>query len=116
MNALIFGLTAYVLASQPAAAAGCTQARIDAHVTRMAPLEFPDPMYAWEPGAAGTTLVEVQLSDTGAVQGLSVLRSSGYRSLDAQALKAASLNEYAPDVIDCHGVAGDFIFKANFVR
>jgi TonB family protein len=89
----------------------CTDS--EAHVIGdSADLDYPDA--AREAGAAGTTIVKLQLSSNGDVLESSIYHSSGYGELDASALASARATKYAPAYHECHPVAGTFLFKANF--
>ncbi len=63
----------------------------------------------------GTTKVRVQLDANGAVQGTTVVDSSGSGSLDLVAVSMARAAQYTPAQHDCKAVASDYTFSVKFV-
>jgi TonB family protein len=63
---------------------------------------------------SGTTIVRVDLSNTGDVVGAAVARSSGSSMLDRAALAAARAQAYAPQIKDCRPVAGSYAIAVEF--
>ena len=72
------------------------------------------PAIAKEQGAVGSVEVEVTLDETGAVQGVSVYKSSGSEALDNSALQAAKATSYAPATVDCVPQPGRYLFRHDF--
>ena len=69
---------------------------------------------ASQTGVTGTVQVKVSLSATGSILGATVYKSSGNGALDQAAVSAARQSSYAPEKANCVGVAGDYIFRADF--
>jgi protein TonB len=90
----------------------CKDPYASARLDQAARLDYP--MMAREMGQTGTTLVKVSLTDTGAVDAVSIYRSSGSTYLDQAAIHAAQQSQYRPQLFRCEPVAGAFLFKANF--
>ncbi len=69
-------------------------------------LEQPTPLYGeepiaypvelWDEGAEGTTLLRVRVNETGVVDSVEVLESSGHEGLDAAALTGARELRFQP--------------------
>jgi TonB family protein len=90
----------------------CSQPYADARVTK--PVEPGYPNEALAQHEVGSTTVLVRLADTGAVDRVSVLRSSGYSALDEATLRAALLSTYSPEIFRCKPVASSYLFRADF--
>lgn len=99
-------------AAEPSPTPTCAEPRVLAHVIHEFPEEYPEA--AVESGASGVVLVEVTLSETGAVLATRIARSSGNRALDMAGIDAANRSQYAPDFIDCRPAGGDYIFRVIF--
>ena len=83
-----------------------------ARIVRPTPPNFPN-------GAHGithklTTLVDVHLSSSGRVLGVTIFKSSGRADLDRATLAAARESTYAPGLLDCKPAAGTYRFIATF--
>ncbi len=94
----------------PAPAPSCPTVRVPAHVTRVQEPDIPDGVTASD----AVTLVLVRLGANGQVLATSIYKSSGDHRLDDAALKSAQGSDYAPDVVDCVPVGGDYIFRVIF--
>jgi TonB family protein len=78
-----------------------------------------DPFYPDEAanrGITGTSVVRVALSETGAVTGVRVLKSSGSFVLDTEAMRVAKEMRYAPEMQACKAVAGSYAVEIEFPR
>jgi hypothetical protein len=64
--------------------------------------------------ASGTSVIVVQLSESGAVLSAMVFRSSGRTDLDWAALGASRSSTYRPEVFRCVPIAGSYTFRADF--
>lgn len=75
----------------------------------------PDyPQIARQQGAAGRTIVRVQLDAGGNVTGANVVKSSGNMSLDQSAIQAARRTTYEPELAACNAVLSTFFFAVDF--
>jgi protein TonB len=99
-------------APTPTPRPACAVPNKDAATTRAVDPEFPE--IARQQGAVGTTQVKVSLSATGSVVSVAVYKSSGNAALDQSALAAARASSYSPEVENCVGVAGSYLFRADF--
>jgi protein TonB len=91
----------------------CAQAHQDAATTQKAEADYPE--IARQQGAVGSVTVKVNLTATGSVVSLNLYKSSGFGSLDQEALKAARNSRYSPEVEDCQKVAGQYLFVVDFM-
>jgi TonB family protein len=90
----------------------CAAPHVDAHTTLKAEADYPQ--LAQAQGAIGTASVRVALSETGAVTGADIYKSSGNAALDREAIKAARNSRYAPEIEDCQKVPGRYLFVVDF--
>ncbi len=58
--------------------------------------------------------VQVTLSPAGTLIGEKIAQSGGNMSLDQAALSAARQSTYAPKIVNCQPVTGDYLFKVTF--
>lgn len=58
------------------------------------PIEYP--ITLWDRGVEGETILRVRVSDTGVVDSVEVLQSSGYHELDSAAVKGAKALRFSP--------------------
>jgi len=58
------------------------------------PIEYP--LHMWDQDTEGETLLRVRVGDTGAVDSVEVLQSSGYRSFDSAAVAGARDLRFTP--------------------
>jgi protein TonB len=79
-------------------------------------LDPQPPMIAYDEGAQGTSVFEVQIDDRGLPQKCTITKSSGWAVLDATVCKAAMKARYSPKTIGGRPVAGiyqdAFTFRA----
>jgi protein TonB len=90
----------------------CSQPHVDANAAVKADADYPE--MARQQGAVGIVQVRVMLTATGAVSGVGIYKSSGFSSLDQEALKAARNSRYTPEVDECQKIAGQYIFVVDF--
>jgi protein TonB len=90
----------------------CAQPHLDATTTQAVPPDYPE--MARQQGAAGVSLVRVQLDASGHVLKADIYKSSGNFSLDQSAIQAAKASKYRPEVNDCVPTGGQYIFHADF--
>ena len=62
-----------------------------------------------------TTLVTVNVDETGLITLLTITKSSGDAYLDGAALKAAHDTNYLPKIVNCKSVPGTYVFRADFL-
>ena len=62
------------------------------------------------------TSVNVHLTASGAVSRAAMQHSSGQKMFDDAALAAAERSTYAPRIVNCHAVAGDYYIMAAFTE
>ena len=72
------------------------------------------PNVADEMHLTGTTLVQVDLDDTGALVSAEVAKSSGVGVLDRAALAAARASKFTPAIQNCTPTAGSYLFEVDF--
>ena len=65
-------------------------------------------------GQSGTAQVQVTLSPSGSVEAAAIYQSTGVFSLDREALSAARMTRYLPEVRDCAPVGGNYLFTVTF--
>lgn len=63
---------------------------------------------------SGTTMVQVDIDADGHVLNASIAKTSGVYGLDQAALKAARESTFQPEVKNCTGVAGSYLFVVDF--
>ena len=90
----------------------CNEPFRDVSMLSAAMPKFPE--QAREAGETGSAWVKVILTETGAVESVSVYRSSGSKSLDAATMEAARTSTYRPEVRACKAVPGSYLFRADF--
>jgi protein TonB len=90
----------------------CAAPHADARAIVKAEPDYPP--LAQAQGAAGTASVRVSLSETGAVIGADIYKSTGNGALDREALKAARNSRYSPEIEDCRKVPGRYLFVVDF--
>jgi len=103
---------AVAVTTRNAATFDCKVAHRDARATHFVQPEYSS--HARELGQVGTARVKVSLSASGAVQSISIYKSSGYPDLDEASLAAAKASTYAPEVEQCFSVDGAYLFRADF--
>ncbi len=63
---------------------------------------------------SGTAMVQVDIDAEGHVLNASIAKTSGVYGLDRAALKAARESTFQPEVRNCAGVAGTYLFEVDF--
>jgi TonB family protein len=95
----------------PVAARACPQVNRDATITKVQQPDYPR-------SARGlgyvTVQIEVTVDASGNLDRARVYKSSGNQAIDDAALQAASRSKYAPKIINCEAVTGDYLFRADF--
>lgn len=72
------------------------------------------PMIAYDEGAEGTAVFEVQIDERGAATKCSITRSSGFAVLDDAVCKAAMRAKYTPKTVNGRPVAGTYTDAFTF--
>jgi TonB family protein len=98
-----------VASTQPAS---CTVDYQPASIVQSVAPEYPE--LAKGQGVTGTSLVRVDLSETGRVVGSYVAVSSGSRTLDWAAIRAVKSMVFAPETRSCKGVSGSYAVEVEF--
>jgi protein TonB len=93
-------------------APACAQPHLDAATKNAVQPEYPE--IAREQGASGIATVNVSLDAHGNVTAVSIAKSTGNAVLDQEALKAAKMSTFTPEVVDCKPIGGTYFFKADF--
>jgi protein TonB len=88
----------------------CSQPDVEAKAVDTVNAEMPE----GAAGATGTAQVLVRLRSSGAVDGVSIYRSTGNAFLDRAALVAARQSTYAPEIRACEAVGGSYLFTVDF--
>lgn len=65
-------------------------------------------------GVAGTSVIRLDLSDTGQVSGAYVAVSSGSVLLDRAAIRTATSMAYAPEARSCKATPGSYALEVEF--
>jgi TonB family protein len=95
----------------PTPKATCDRPDVAARTISVADAEMPE--IARERNVTGTVDVRVDLSETGAILGVSIARTPD-TSLDDAALSAARSSTYAPAIVDCKAQSGSYLFRVEF--
>lgn len=90
----------------------CSTPFADARTIEQFVPEMPE--MAREEGLSGTAEVKVTLSAQGTVTDATIYLSTGSPVLDAAAVDAARRTTYAPKIVDCETVAGEYLFRVEF--
>jgi len=59
-------------------------------------------------------MVQVSLSNSGALESATIAKSSGSKWLDAAALTTAREQRYSPEISDCQAVGGTYLVSVDF--
>jgi TonB family protein len=59
-------------------------------------------------------MVQVDIDAEGHVLNASVLKTSGVYGLDQAAIRAAKGSTFQPEITNCAGVAGSYVFEVDF--
>jgi len=90
----------------------CPISSVPARATLIAHPDYPEgAAQEYTPREAG---IAVTLSSTGALEGATIFKSSGNKSLDVVSLTAARQSVYTPEYTDCHAVGGTYLFRSFF--
>lgn len=101
-----------VSAAEPALKATCSAPDHIANIKAAYAPAFP--YIAEQEGITGSTLVHVDLAPSGAVQNATVAKSSGFASLDREALSSVRASKYEPETVSCRPVAGEYLVDVSF--
>jgi TonB family protein len=72
------------------------------------------PLIAQILGETGVAMVQVSLSNSGALESATIAKSSGSKWLDAAALTTAREQRYSPEISDCQAVGGTYLVSVDF--
>jgi len=72
------------------------------------------PLIAYDQGAEGTTVFEVQIDEHGSAVKCSITRSSGWATLDEAVCKAAMKAKYSPKTVNGRAVSGTYTDAFTF--
>lgn len=114
-SALAFSVTMTPLhrhAATVAVVAGCNVPAVAAALNGEAFYQVPT--IAALQGATGSSIVLIQLSQTGALQSASIAESSGNPNLDRAALQSARMSRFSPEISGCAAVGGSYLYKVTF--
>jgi TonB family protein len=106
--------TSTVIEPAVAALAGAACSQPDVEARMLDKVVPPRPPLADIEQAYGVAQVEVDLSETGRVTGLSMYASSGSPTLDAAAKAAAARSSYAPRLAACRAAPGRYVYVVDF--
>jgi TonB family protein len=95
----------------PVAARACPQPNRDALVTEPHQPEYPRSAKNLGPLSVE---IEVAVDPSGNIAEAHVYKSSGNPAVDESALRAASQSKYSPKLVNCQGVKGLYLFRADF--
>jgi protein TonB len=85
----------------------------DATVVQQAQPEYPD--QAREQGLGEVQVaVRVTIGPSGSLVNAAIAQSAGNMALDQAALAAARQSTYAPKIVNCEPVTGDYLFRVTF--
>lgn len=90
----------------------CAVPNADATTVEKAEADYPD--IARQMGATGTAQIQVSLSETGKVLGVTVYKSTNNKALDKAAMDAARSSKFKAEVKDCTPTAGSYLFTVVF--
>jgi TonB family protein len=117
LNVLPVVLIAALLPNSPVAAApshpSCTAPHETARIVRAETADYP--ALARLEGLTGTATIRVDLSETGTVQGASVVKSAGSAILDRAAVQTAKSLAYAPETKSCEPISGSYAVQVEYV-
>ncbi len=115
LNALPVALIAALLPdSHVAAAPSHLSCPLD-HTAQIVRAEAPEyPTLAKLEGLTGMATIRVDLSETGRVEGVSVVRSAGSAILDRAALQVAKSIAYAPETKSCDTKRGSYAVEVEY--
>lgn len=94
-------------------AESCAAPNSQAATITAAAAEIPNSLQA-AGVTTGTAAVQVDIDAEGHVLNASIAKSSGVYGLDQAALRAARESTFQPQVTNCAGVAGSYLFEVDF--
>jgi TonB family protein len=92
--------------------ASCTVPNSPASIVKSAAPEYPAGLEQIRP--TGSTVVRIDLSETGAVAGAYVVTSSGNALLDQAAIRTAKSMVYSPEKQSCTAIPGSYAVEVEF--
>lgn len=111
-TAVAVAFLASQVAVEPASRTTCDIDDGPARIVRSAIPEIPQ--IAKQLQFNGTSVIRLDLSDTGDLVAASVARSSGYDILDRAAIQTARSMVYAPETRSCVAMPGSYALKVEF--
>lgn len=105
-------MTTAVPSSAPFPPATCAQPFVVATVTKAEQPDYPISLRNDPP--AGVSVIYVAVDSAGRLADAWIFKSSGYPSMDYEALIAARRSQYAPPISYCRPVGGTYLFQADF--
>lgn len=115
LSALIAALAASAFPAPAEAAAprsSCAVPTADAKLLTAEPIERP--RLAEIEHESGTAVVRIDLSENGAPQRATIVRSTGYIVLDQAAQAAALHQKYSAERRNCDAVAGSYLVSVEY--
>ena len=100
------------VAVAPAHPASCAVNSQPARIVRAFAPQYP--LIAKLEGLTGTSVIRVDLAETGDVAGTYVVVSSGSTILDRAAMHAAQSIKYAPEIKSCAPASGSYAVEIEF--
>ncbi|MDB5040214.1 MAG: Gram-negative bacterial TonB protein C-terminal, partial [Candidatus Eremiobacteraeota bacterium] len=113
--AVTLASTAPTLAAPASASLStCKTQAASAAISVPVPADYP--FIAAEQNFSGTSVIRVDLADTGAIRNTAIFESSGNQFLDRAALLAAGQQTYSPQIVSCAPVGGSYLITVDFQR
>jgi TonB family protein len=109
LAAALFSNSVVAVSAEPTT---CTVANRPALIVRSVQVQRP-PIAQYE-NLTGTSVIRVDLSETGAVESSYVAVSSGFGILDQAAIAVARSLVYAPETRSCTAVSGSYAVEVDF--
>ena len=109
VTAALLSTPVSVAAAQPAS---CTSDHQSARIIRNIAPEYPK--IPKDQRITGTSVIRVDLSETGAVLGTSVAVSSGSNTLDRVAIRTVRSMVFAPEMRLCNTISGSYAVEVEF--
>jgi TonB family protein len=107
--AALFSTTGSIAQAHPAS---CAADRQPASIVQASTPDYP--VIAQAAGLTGTSVIRIDLSETGSVVSAFVAHSSGSVVLDRAALRTARSMTYAPETQSCKTVPGSYAVEVEF--
>jgi len=92
----------------------CRTQAASAAISVPVPADYP--IIASEQNFSGTSVIRVDLAETGAIRNATIFESSGNQLLDRAALLAAREQTYSPQIVSCERVGGSYLITVDFQR